>query len=441
MQFPRFLLMPALALLSASAFAETVKDREGAVRTDRATYLQDTRWIYEDWQKGFDEAKRTGKPLLVVLRCVPCLACSAIDARVLLEEDELKPLLNQYVCVRVINANALDLTRFQFDYDLSFNTLLFNGDGTVYGRYNSWLHQKNAQENATAGFRRALEQGLALHRGYPANRAALAGKQGTPVAYTLPVDMPELSSRYKRELDWQGKVVQSCVHCHQIGDAFRDEVRTKNQPLPLSLIYPYPEPETIGLTLAADQAAHVVSVAPGSAAAQAGFLAGDDLVSLAGQPLVSIADVSWVLHHTPDAGTLPVVVKRGGAEQPLSVSLPAGWRRNSDITRRVGTWPMRAMATGGLKLDLLPEDQAEQRGLKGKLALIVTHLGAYGKHAAAKNAGFKEGDVLVEVEGKSQPLTESELIGQVLENNKPGAQLKTVVLRGTERVPLVMPVQ
>jgi hypothetical protein len=437
----RFLLLLAFAFRCAAAFAETVKDREGAVRTDRATWLTDTRWIYDDWQKGFDEAKRTGKPLMVVLRCIPCLACSALDAKVLLEEPEIKPLLDQYVCVRLSNANAIDLTRFQFDYDLSMNVLLFNGDGTVYGRYNSWLHQKNAQENATAGFRRALEQGIALHKGYPANRAALAGKQGSPVAYKLPVDMPELSGKYKRDLDWEGKVVQSCVHCHQIGDAFREQVRSKNQPLPLTLIYPYPQPETIGLVLAPDQAAHVESVTPGSVAAKAGFVAGDDLVSLARQPLVSIADVSWVLHHAPDAGTLPAVVKRGGAEKALSISLPEGWRKNADITRRVGTWPMRAMATGGLKLDPLPDDQAEQRGLKGKLALIVTHLGAQGKHGAAKNAGFQKGDVLVEVEGRSQPLTESELIGQILEKQKPGAKVQTVVLRGTQRVPLAMPVQ
>jgi hypothetical protein len=164
-------------------------------------------------------------------------------------------------------------------------------------------------------------------------------------------------------------------------------------------------------------------------------------VTLAGQPLVSIADVSWVLHHAPDAGTLQAVVKRGAAGKGLTIALPAGWRKNSDITRRVGTWPMRAMATGGLKLDPLPVDEAAQRGLKGKMALIVTHLGAQGKHGAAKNAGFQKGDVLVEVEGKSQPLTESELIGQILEKTKPGVQVKTVVLRGTQRVPLAMPVQ
>src|SRR5438067_3421801 len=164
--------------LAWSAVAATVPDREGAVRKDRAILENDARWIYNDFQKGFAEARRTGKPLLVVLRCVPCLACSGIDAAVLLQDTDLVPLLDRFVCVRVINANALDLSLFQFDYDLSFSTLFFNGDGAVYGRYGSWTHQKNSQDKTTAGYKAALEAALALHHGYPANKAALAGKQG-----------------------------------------------------------------------------------------------------------------------------------------------------------------------------------------------------------------------------------------------------------------------
>src|SRR5206468_150458 len=111
----------------------------------------------------------------IVLRCVPCLACSGIDTQVLLQETELTPLMNQFVCVRVINANALDLALFQFDYDLSFSTLFFNADGTLYGRYGSWMHQKDAQEKSTASLRHALAAAVALHQGYPANKASLAG--------------------------------------------------------------------------------------------------------------------------------------------------------------------------------------------------------------------------------------------------------------------------
>ena len=55
-----------------------------------------------------------------MLRCIPCLACAGIDPKVVVEGTGLASLLDQFVCVRVINANALDLGRFQLDFDLSF---------------------------------------------------------------------------------------------------------------------------------------------------------------------------------------------------------------------------------------------------------------------------------------------------------------------------------
>ena len=176
----------------------------------------------------FAEAKKTGKPLLVVLRCVPCLSCVGLDAEVL-KEPSLAPLLDQFVCVRVINANTLDLSRFQFDYDLSFSTLIFNADGTLYGRYGSWTHQADPEARETIGYRRALEAALALHRGYPAKQASLAGKQGGPIPFKTPVEIPSLAVKYGRELNWGGNVVQSCVHCHQVGEAFRASYRERGK--------------------------------------------------------------------------------------------------------------------------------------------------------------------------------------------------------------------
>jgi len=441
MILPRFAPSLVFAAFAASAFAETVKDREGAVRQDRVAMEKDARWLYNDFERGFAEAKRSGKPLLVVLRCVPCLACAGLDASVLLQPT-LAPLLDQFICVRVINANALDLARFQFDYDLSFSTMFFNGDGTVYGRFGSWSHQKNASSDDTASYQAALEGALTIHRGYPANKAALAGKQGAPTPFKTPLEMPELAGKYGRELDWEGKVVQSCVHCHQIGDALRASFREARKPLPSDLIFPMPAPESLGLTLAADQIARVTAVSPASAAAEAGIQAGDDFVTVDGQPLISIADFSWALHRAPSTGSLAAVVKRSGGQKGVQLRLADGWRAKADISRRVGTWPMRAMATGGLLLEEFPDSMRQRRGLgAGSMALLVKHVGQYGKHAAGKNAGFQKDDLIVDIDGITSRMTEGEVIGHLLQKRQPGDRVKVAVLRGTERVQLTLPMQ
>jgi hypothetical protein len=424
------------------AMADAVKDREGAVRGDRAAMEKDARWIYNDWQKGFAEAKRQNKPLLIVLRCVPCLACMGIDAQVLLQESDVAPLLDKFVCVRVINANALDLTRFQFDYDLSFSAMVFNGDGTVYGRYGSWTHQKNAQEKSTAGLKETLQAALAIHGGYPANKESLAGKQGGPAPFKTPVEIPGLAGKYERELNWEGKVVQSCVHCHQIGDAFRTSIWEQKKPVPAEWIFPHPGPECIGLEMDPNRAVKVTSVAKDSPAAKAGLEAGDEINSLAGQPLMSVADLSWALHRAPDTAALAMTVKRAGAPKEMTLELSGPWRQKSDISRRTGTWGMRGMVTGGLLLEELPA--AEREALKlsaGALALRAKHVGQYGKHAAAKNAGFLANDIIVEIDGSAARATEAEVIGRLLTTHRIGESVKAVVIRGDKRLTFTLPMQ
>ena len=346
MRLPAAIAALTLCAFPGALYSETVKDREAAVRDDKASMEKDARWIYNDWEKGLAEGKRTGKPVLVVLRCVPCLACAGIDAQVLLQETDLNPLLDQFVCVRVINANALDLTRFQFDYDLSFSTMFFNGDGTVYGRYGSWTHQRNAQDKTTASYKAALSAALAIHQGYPGNKASLVGKQGGPTPFQTTLEIPGLAGKYERTLNWSGKVVPSCVHCHQIGDALRTSLRDQQKPIPEEWIYPQPGPESLGLILAADQAATVSQVTPDSAADRAGLLPGDLILSLAGQTLISSADVSWVLHRAPPSGALSIVVQRSGGEKSLHLPLEIGWRQHGDSSRRVGAWGVGGKGTG-----------------------------------------------------------------------------------------------
>jgi hypothetical protein len=59
----------ALALLAVNL--QSAEDRDSRVRNDRADVVASGHWIYNDLPKGVAEARQSGKPLLVVLRCIP----------------------------------------------------------------------------------------------------------------------------------------------------------------------------------------------------------------------------------------------------------------------------------------------------------------------------------------------------------------------------------
>jgi len=61
-------LATCLVLLTAAAAAQ---DRDTKVRNDRAAFEQRDAWVYNDLDAGLAEARKTGKPVLVVIRCIP----------------------------------------------------------------------------------------------------------------------------------------------------------------------------------------------------------------------------------------------------------------------------------------------------------------------------------------------------------------------------------
>lgn len=418
-----------LAAIPDSA-AETVKDREGAIRSDRQKLESGTRWKYNNLEEGLREARESGKPLLVTLRCIPCLACAGIDTEVLLEGDSLASLLDQFVCVRLINANSLDLSLFQFDFDLSWSAIFLNGDGTLYGRFGSWEHQRNPQDHSTQSFEKAILKALEIHQAYPTNKSSLAGKKSQALPWRKPAEMPQLSGKYTPQLSWDTRLVQSCIHCHQIGDALRMNFWESTGTIPTKWIFPYPEPSSIGLSLRADSIAVVDAVDSGSPAALAGISPGDELIGINNQPLISAADLSWILHQTDGASRLDVTLQRAGSTHHLEMQLDDPWKSRSDISRRVGTWQMRALALGGMQLRELDTKEKEQWKIPDDaMALYAQHVGQYGEHAVAKNAGFLKGDIIIRMADIQSRISESALIGSILQRFKPGQEIHATILR------------
>ncbi|MCS6852795.1 MAG: PDZ domain-containing protein [Gemmataceae bacterium] len=431
----------ALGLLcSGAAQGQT---REERVRADRAKILAEGFWIYNDLGRGFAEAKKTGKPMLIVLRCVPCVDCVKLDDDLINSNPKVRPLMEKFVCVRLVSTNGLDLGLFQFDYDQSFAAFLLNADGTIYGRYGTRSHQTYWSDDVSVeGLVKALEKALALHAEYPKNKAALAGKRGPALEFPTPEKYPQLSGKYGPTLDLDGKGIQSCIHCHQIGDAQKQLYRDRRQPMPEKVLFPYPHPKVLGLILDPRECATVLRVEKDSPAAKSGFQPGDVILTLQGQPILSIADVQWVLHQAGAASALKATVRRGPQTLDVSLRLPAGWRQREDLSWRVSTWALRRMALGGLVLETLPDAERPKLGLTGTgMALRVKQVGNWGPHAAAQNAGFRQGDIVVAFDGRTDLPRETDVLAYALNNRKAGESVPVTVLRDGRKVELQLPMQ
>ncbi|MFM8252824.1 MAG: Trx7/PDZ domain-containing (seleno)protein [Planctomycetota bacterium] len=444
----RVLIVVLLGLLFWAGTARSTMaqkpTREQKVREDKRRVEAEGFWIYNDLAQGFATAKRTGKPLLVVLRCLPCEECVKLDDSLVDQDPIVRPLLEKFVCVRQVSTNGLDLSIFQFDTDQSFACFMLNADGVVYGRFGTRSHRTEwLGDVSLPGLAHSLRAALAAHEKYPANKAAYQSLLPPKPEFASPEQFPGLREKYKSTLNYEGNVVQSCIHCHQIGDAQRDWYRQQRRPIPDHVLFPYPHPKSLGLVIDPQGGARVTEVAADSLAERAGLRVGDELLSASSYPLNSIADLQWAFQQI-DArgGTLPLLVRRGEAQMKLTWDLPTGWRQSGDLSWRASTWGLRRMATGGMFLEALSSAERQALGIAdGKMALRAQHVGEYGPHAAAKQAGARRDDVVVAFGGRDDLMTETALLRHALNDYQIGDRVAVEMLRAGERVKLTIPLQ
>jgi serine protease Do len=225
--------------------------------------------------------------------------------------------MDRFVCVRIVQGWGLDLALFQFDWRQTWMVFLMNADRAVYGRYDA------RQADDLVGLRKALEGALELHEKWPANRAELAGKIGPAPRWKRPEEMPDLVKK-----GTTGPVAgrDGCIHCHTILEAATRSYKALGEPLPERFSAPYPTPQRVGIMLATRERATVTDVDRHSPAEKAGIQAGDRIVRFGGQPVVSWADVQWVLYIAADPHPIPVELDRGGKKVETSLVLSPGWR-------------------------------------------------------------------------------------------------------------------
>lgn len=329
----------------------------------------------------------------------------------------------QFVCVRVIKANGLDLNLFQFDYDQTWCVVFLNADRTIYGRYGTRAGGRtNADTHISVpGFKRAMQRALVTHQGYPDNKRELAAYIGPKADHATPERIPTMETN-------------SCIHCHQVHDSLLRHKWEQKQ-LTADDLFVYPLPEQIGLMMDPDDCLVVKDVSADSPAAEAGLKAGDRIARVNGAPLLSQADIQWLLHRSPSNTRLEVIYQRGDQTVKSDLALSGDWKV-TDLSWRESSW--RALRHAVHFAPLSAERKSQSNIAPDAMAFEIKNM--YGpRPEPLRQAGVKIGDIIIGIGDRTDLITETQFLVHLRLNYEPGQKIPLMVLRSGRKVTIDAP--
>jgi hypothetical protein len=343
-------------------------------------------------------------------------------------EQGIEELAAKFVCVRAVQMRGLDTAQYQFDWDLTWAALLMHPDGTIYGRYGSRIGIKEQSEKlySAEALKNAMRRALDLHAKHAQVKDSLKPKLGKSFGWKTPETAPSLADRFAKN----DTLPKDCIHCHHVWKGVRRSMLMAKKPLPDNLVYLYPMPDTWGMQIDASHGTRVRQVVKDSLADKAGIREGDVVEAIDGAPMLSLADIQFVLQNCADNANLKVEVSRGGGRVACTVNLCGDWRKATDFTWRESTWEIRP----GMKLEPLSADERAKAGLKdGGLKI-----GFMGPQSPSRKAGFRDGDILMSVGGQPVPATEKEYLALLRQKFLVGQKLKWLIFRDGKKTDVSM---
>ena len=418
-------LIVLLAMCGVSFADDSLRKRLEDVPPERTDA-----WVYNDIKQATAAAKQRSQPLFVTFRCVPCKACAAFDADVVSGNERICALArDRFVAVRQVEMKGVDLSLFQFDYDLNWAALFLNPDGTVYARYGTQSSEGPDAYNSVDGLLQTMNRVLELHDQYPGNLDELKGKRGEAKPVTSVLELPGLRNR-ERYAEQTTRL--NCVHCHNVHDAEHQQALDRGQ-YSARMMWKYPLPENIGLKIDRRSGIQIQDVTPGSGAAKAGIQANDEIVRMNGQWIASIADMQWVLHHlSGDEAQVHIETRRAGV---FTVKLAPDWKR-IDFSWRASMWnaPPRFQAWAPELADVDRQKLGIPDTDKALEVRWINRPSAGGQRAY--DDGLREHDVIIAVGGKPLRLNTRQFNVYLKEHFKVGEVLPLTVLRKGDRAEL-----
>jgi hypothetical protein len=328
------------------------------------------------------------------------------------------------VLLRIGNLRGIDLTIFDFDYDLQWQALMLTADGQVLGRFGGRDADTPQKYQTFPGLRHALNAALVNFQSIKTKR---------PV--TKPIRPEDYPAAAEKRPD------NACIHCHHVYE-FRREQLQREKKWSVDEVWVYPQPENIGLTLDAEQGDRILNVTPKSAAAALGIAAKDMLRRINNTSIASVADVQYALHKAPKIGEIKLIwndgktdrhgiIKASLRRQPGELEgLTDGWRK-TDVSWR---WSLKSLSPQpGIIGDDLAMDARKSLGLSAN-QLAYRHMNFL--TPAGRYAGLQANDVIVGVNGEALSMNARQFEAHLRLHYRVGQEIELNVLRGKAKLKL-----
>jgi hypothetical protein len=333
-------------------------------------------------------------------------------------------LAERFVPVRMQSMNGQNINLFQFEFDLTWMAFFMDAQDRFYARYGG-RDDAGAEAFLTKGsLIRTMERVLELHQRKQVQKNKYE-PNGRPLR--TPEDIPGMAGQMKGRKE-------RCIHCHDVKaavlrDALKEGRFTKD------LVFTYPSPANVGLIVNRDRQDCIDGVKPASPAERAGIKVNDSLVSIDGQRILTAADLSRVLELAPKEATLPIQVRRGDATLMVNLTLSGDWKRTADPSWRSSThW---AGPNGGFWGMPLSESEKQRLGIAGNgLGLRINFF--FKNHPSPMNAGLRNNDILVELDGLRTAMTPRQVHTHLQLNRAYGDKVPIVILRDGKELKLTL---
>lgn len=320
-------------------------------------------------------------------------------------------LAKQFVCVRVTNMVGVDLTTFQFDYDLTWAAFLMNGEGRIYSRVFGRDHRSAMSHMSMDALQNTMRTVLKVHE-----KEAKAKPEKRPAWRWKSVD--EIPA-FKREV--RGR---ACIHCHQVNEFDRIEL-FETKKYDRGALWTYPPPENWGFSLDPADTAKIRSVKKGSFADAAGLQDGDRLKSINDVRIFSQGDVFFAMNFAPEKGESKIVVDRGGKETAAALKHEGPWKK-TDLSWRASIG--RTEPRPGCGVEELSAGDKKKLGLAADA--LAVRVQSVESGLPAEKAGLQKGDVITAVGGHAKSLDAGTFQTHFRAEFDPGSSIDVKFLRG-----------